>query len=412
MLHEHSVDYPNYSPIVLAYGAPGTYWLADSVDLATVGMESFNGTDGECLDTCDLLTNLPPSNFIFYPLNNDLCEDATPLTPDALQSGDLRFAHNTAGTCNTTNADRWFQFYAPCSGTLTVDTCGTNDVGGTDQGIDTILSATSSCPGGGGIVLACDDDGGTTCGDQGVVRDSRLVLNVQGGSTVYIRVSSFAPITTRGYFRLNSSFTSAGGRPANDDCAQAQPIGAADSASGNLLCATIDGSDDFGFPGRDVWYRFDHTLAGTLRVTTCGTHDLFGIDTGIDTVLSVHGGCPGNAQNQIAVNDDAPFSVCGAADQAFGFDSLVYAPLQAGQTAQIRVRPLGDNPRTGDYRVQTFFLVGDLDGDCDVDLQDLAFLLSHFGQSGSGLTGDIDGDNNVSLQDLAHVLSNFGFGCP
>lgn len=58
-------------------------------------------------------------------------------------------------------------------------------------------------------------------------------------------------------------------------------------------------------------------------------------------------------------------------------------------------------------------LLGDLDSDGDVDLQDLANLLGHFGTT-SGATfeqGDIDDDNDVDLQDLAFLLSVFGQVC-
>ena len=59
-------------------------------------------------------------------------------------------------------------------------------------------------------------------------------------------------------------------------------------------------------------------------------------------------------------------------------------------------------------------LVADLDNDDDVDLQDLAYLLAHFGTlSGATLEdGDIDGDGDVELADLALMLSEFGTSCP
>lgn len=58
--------------------------------------------------------------------------------------------------------------------------------------------------------------------------------------------------------------------------------------------------------------------------------------------------------------------------------------------------------------------IGDIEGDRDVDLQDMAFLLAHFGQT-SGATfadGDVEGDGDVDLQDLAFLLANFGTVCP
>jgi hypothetical protein len=55
----------------------------------------------------------------------------------------------------------------------------------------------------------------------------------------------------------------------------------------------------------------------------------------------------------------------------------------------------------------------DLDGDGDVDLQDLANLLAHFGTTGGAAfeDGDTDRDGDVDLQDLANVLGSFGSTC-
>ena len=56
---------------------------------------------------------------------------------------------------------------------------------------------------------------------------------------------------------------------------------------------------------------------------------------------------------------------------------------------------------------------GDLDGDGDVDLTDLATLLSNYGMT-SGATyedGDLDGDEDVDLSDLAALLAVYGTTC-
>jgi hypothetical protein len=58
-------------------------------------------------------------------------------------------------------------------------------------------------------------------------------------------------------------------------------------------------------------------------------------------------------------------------------------------------------------------LVGDLDFDGAVGLQDLALFLAHFGAT-SGASpddGDFDGDEDVDLADLAALLANFGESC-
>lgn len=56
---------------------------------------------------------------------------------------------------------------------------------------------------------------------------------------------------------------------------------------------------------------------------------------------------------------------------------------------------------------------GDLNGDNLRNLDDLAQLLGHYGQSGVGYTqGDLTGDGIVNLDDLAAMLAVYGVPCP
>jgi hypothetical protein len=58
------------------------------------------------------------------------------------------------------------------------------------------------------------------------------------------------------------------------------------------------------------------------------------------------------------------------------------------------------------------YCTGDIDDDGDIDLADLAAMLSQFGTSGAGLAGDQDRSGTVDLADLAIMLSRFGRACP
>jgi len=57
---------------------------------------------------------------------------------------------------------------------------------------------------------------------------------------------------------------------------------------------------------------------------------------------------------------------------------------------------------------------GDLDGDNDIDLSDLAILLANYGTTGGATyeQGDLDGDGDVDLSDLAEMLAAYGTTCP
>lgn len=59
------------------------------------------------------------------------------------------------------------------------------------------------------------------------------------------------------------------------------------------------------------------------------------------------------------------------------------------------------------------FCFGDLDGDNDIDLADLAQLLANYGTPSGAVyeDGDLDADGDVDLADLAALLAVYGTTC-
>ncbi|MEM7164101.1 MAG: hypothetical protein AAF581_01480 [Planctomycetota bacterium] len=102
-------------------------------------------------------------------------------------------------------------------------------------------------------------------------------------------------------------------------------------AIGNLAPATPDGGTNCAPAAatRDAWYSYTAGCGGDVTFSTCGS---FGLG-GMDTVLSIHDGCPATAANEIGCNDDNP----GACQGPIPVDSHVTVTLSAGQTVLVRV---------------------------------------------------------------------------
>lgn len=321
-------------------------WSADSIDDATAGIENYTGAGGDCGPNCVNTNNAPsPNDYRFTPSprpDNDNCTNAIELINGASVVGNLhRATSDGSANCgdSSNNRDVWYTFVARCNGTLHVDTCGSRDIDGPETGIDTVLSVHSGCPGTTSNQLACNDDAGAS-GCSGV--DSAVAVNLVVGQRVFIRVTHFGDLAFRfvsGAYRLNLEFVSTSA-PANDNCGAATVIQSGNTRIGNLVCASNDGSADCGSSesNPDIWYRFTAPAGnnGVLTLTTCGSRDNAGADTGPDTVLSVHSGCPGTGGNELICNDDGFEAGCST------LDSLVSVFLTGGQTVLVRVSHFGN----------------------------------------------------------------------
>ncbi len=274
-----------------------------------------------------LLTALLAAPALAQPAN-DLCANARVIT-----NGFTSFDTNGAATdgppepgCsfagnNQISSDIWFRYAATCTGTTTVDLCSAD--------FDSRVAIYgSTCPGAPGQAIACDDD---SCGLASVVSFPAVA-----GAVYLIRVGGFDGARGAGTMFVVCP-------PNNDDCANATGVCVGGSTfTATLYGATNDGSASCGASQGtvDVWYSFTAPADLALGVSTCGTNDLGGIDHGIDTVLSIHSGCPGTIDNQIDCSDDVDFC---PNDAGFHRDSEVAVTMAAGQTVLIRVSHFGDD---------------------------------------------------------------------
>lgn len=314
----------------------------------------------------------------------------------------------SAGACSSIGSSIWFSYRAPCRGTVTVDTFGSDfdtmlvaysgtacstatyitcndDAGGglltsfltfsaeadafytirvggfnADEGygkltvscapendppvtpaapgvpsgvtVNTLFSATAvtTDPDGDDLTYTMDWGDGTTSMSSEVGSGVQVSLNHSYSSvgTYDVRVKARDSFGAETPFSPPATIVVSPPAPSNDACANAFVIGPGETG-GTLLGASVDGATNcVGFQRRDVWYRYTAPCAGVLRVDTCGSQAQYAIDT----VLSVHSGCPGNGTNQLVCNDDSGDPSCGGI-----LDSSVSLLVAAGETVRIRV---------------------------------------------------------------------------
>jgi hypothetical protein len=89
---------------------------------------------------------------------------------------------NHAGASGPTRSV-WYSWQAPASGSVAVDTCGSN--------FDTILAAYTGTAVNALTVMASDDDGAEFCPEPTAGFESQIVFNVTAGTTYWIAVDGF-----------------------------------------------------------------------------------------------------------------------------------------------------------------------------------------------------------------------------
>jgi hypothetical protein len=132
------------------------------------------------------------------PPPNNACSAAivvTPVTPMPIVFSNCLATTDGVGIpCGNLANDIWFKWTAPCSGSATIDTCGSS--------YDSVLAvyASTVCPPPAGSLVVCNDDSlSGTCG----WLSSRVTFTAAAGTTYTIRIGGYTGLTGCG--KLNIS---------------------------------------------------------------------------------------------------------------------------------------------------------------------------------------------------------------
>jgi serine protease AprX len=182
-------------PLVTSEGCGG-----DAID--DVPNNTFGHGRIDALAASELATQAPPPN--------DAWQNAITLTEGAA-AGMLANATNDGSSTGGQpgQPDVWYTLTTAVDWAFSINTCGSNDLPGEDQGVDTVLSIHSAGPGTIANQLEANDnwpDGNdpTACttNDLGLQPDSAVQMSLTAGQKVYIRVSRYDG-STDGDFVIN-----------------------------------------------------------------------------------------------------------------------------------------------------------------------------------------------------------------
>lgn len=384
--------------------------------------------------------------------SESLCGLATEVHDGDTVFGSL-FAAGSDGdsTCgaSTSNRDVWYQFTASCAGTLSVDTCGTNDFPADDVGTDTVLSLHTACPGDTTSQIACNDDAGSFCNGGGILYDSHVTAALTQGQNVRIRVTHFGSSFNTGYFRIHVNFDSPLEPPA------ITPIGNTTILCGAAYTGPTPTLTDPTCMSPVTWslvsgpagmtinpatgvVSWSPAVVGnhgvTIRATNAAGNDTEPWTVRVDPIAprinailngSATAGVPYTGPTptlaSACMNPVVYSLVAGPVGMSINAASGVVSwpnPTIVGSPHVVQIR--ATNASGFDDEVWAISVnagnpcPADLDGDGDIDIGDLAILLSNFGTPGgaSADDGDLDGDGDVDITDLAGLLSVFGTSCP
>ena len=212
----------------------------------------------------------------------------------------------------------WWQWRAPSSGTVTIDTAGSD--------FDTTLGVYTGTRIGALRPLAENDDA------VGLGRQSRATLDVTAGTVYRLRIAGYNGAT--GSIVLNWNLETppppGGTRPPNDFFSNALTIsGPSGRTTGSNVNATSEPGEPLGgFPLSSVWWQWRAPSSGTVTIDTAGSD--------FDTTLGVYTGTRIGALRPLAENDDAV---------GLGRQSRATLDVTAGTVYRLRIA--GYNGATG-----------------------------------------------------------------
>ena len=297
------------------------------------------------------------------------------LSPDAPENGDCEFLE-------WGDHDAWFVFDAPTAGRLSLNFCESDF----DTSVVVYRGQCDSL-----TRLACDDD---SCNPEGPGYQSRIDDLQIGSGRHYIRVGGWRGAAGIADFLLDFA-------AASDECIDAveiipetwQPFDT-DLMTASLEeapdgeCSFLDWEDS-----NDAWFFYKVPQDQTISISLCNSQ--------FDTSMIVYQGeC--DSLFRIACDDDS------CEPEGPGYQSKIER-LDV-ETGYVFIRIGGYNGAEGHGYVYVEEITpcdADLNGDGEVNAEDMAQILVAWGECGD-CDADLNGDGEVNAEDMAQILVAWG----
>jgi len=214
---------------------------------------------------------------------NDDCANAMPVGDVTNLAFDTAEATFDGPGLYMDSPNIWYCYAATCSGTATIDLCGSS--------YDTKLAVYKGCscnPSSSDLIIDNDD----YCESS-----SQVSFAVIAGNQYLIEVGGYKQDAGQGIMTITCQGQQTPPQPQADDCSKAKPIGEVSNLPFDTTQATFDG------PGLcvtspNIWYCYTASCTGPTTVSLCGSS--------YDTKLAVYQGCQCylTAPILIGCNDD------------------------------------------------------------------------------------------------------------